>query len=408
MMQSPVSDIPPASASPRSSTPNSPNNNNNQTTKNGHTNDTQFPKFEPIRLERPQATKFDCILLPHFHGTSTDDSERKHNNRPLIYPKDMDLENGAKFSIERLKQLTNHNSLNRLSPSEDSNHSTVGGGGGGGNKYSQETLSGAVACKSSSNNHHLSPKKCVDTVDTTNAIVSNPHQNNPLSFHHPFPIKYPMSTTPTILPHGVTDVMDIERFKLARSMTNGRDLTDFGFRIQLGAFQTNYAHSDTSEELVVDENNELSSSATPLSDNPTVSFILHFTCTRENLLNFQIQFHYISIMCQVCPVDLTRTIPVETNKETTRKLAFSVENILDPNKFCSKKDKFNARHWIENYERGERERLDDDQSESQSGKFCFEKSVLQIVLPAIGIDRVTIYFKNEVHKIHFQNSPWLE
>lgn len=72
----------------------------------------------------------------------------------------------------------------------------------------------------------------------------------------------------------------------------------------------------------------------------------------------------------MCPVDLTRTIPTDTNKDATRKLAFSVENILDPNKFCSKKDKFNnARNWIENYERGERDHLDDDQSESQSGEW---------------------------------------
>lgn len=273
MMQSPVSDIPPASASPRSSTPNSPNN-NNATTKNGHANETQFPKFEPIRLERPQPTKFDGILLARFHDPSADDSELK-NNRPLIYPKDMgDLENSAKFSIERLKQLTNHSSLNRLSPSEDSNQSAAGGGGGG-IKYSQETPSSvAVANKSSSNHHRLSsPKKCTDAADTTNAITSNPHQNNQLNFHHPFPIKYPMSTTPTMLPHAVADGMDIERFKLARSMTNGRDLSDFGFRIQLGAFQSNYAHSDTSEELVVDENNELSSSATPITDIPTVSSV---------------------------------------------------------------------------------------------------------------------------------------
>lgn len=271
MMQSPVSDIPPASASPRSSTPNSPNN-NNASTKSGHGIETQFPKFEPIRLERPQPTKFDGILMARFHDTlAADDNELKHN-RPLIYSKDMaELENGAKFSIERLKQLTNHSSLNRLSPSEDSNQSAACGGGG---KYSQETPSGAVAIKSTSSNHHLSPKKCVDMVDTTNAIASNPHQNNQLNFHHPFPIKYPMSTTPTMLPHAVNDVMDIERFKLARSMTNGRDLSDFGFRIQLGAFQSNYAHSDTSEELVVDENNELSSSATPTSDNPTVSSVL--------------------------------------------------------------------------------------------------------------------------------------
>lgn len=268
MMQSPVSDIPPASASPRSSTPNSPNN-NNSTTKNGHTNDTQFPKFEPVRLERPQPTKFDGILLARFHDPSADDSELK-NNRPLIYPKDMvELENSAKFSIERLKQLTNH-SINRLSPSEDSNQSATGGNGGA--KYSQETSSSAAANKSASANHRLSsPKKCADAVDTTNAIASNPHQNNQLNFHHPFPIKYPISTTPTMLPHAVADGMDIERFKLARSMTNGRDLSDFGFRIQLGAFQSNYAHSDTSEELVVDENNELSGSAMPTTENPTVS-----------------------------------------------------------------------------------------------------------------------------------------
>lgn len=81
----------------------------------------------------------------------------------------------------------------------------------------------------------------------------------------------------------------------------------------------------------------------------------------------------------MCPVDLTRTIPADTNKDATRKLAFSVENILDPNKFCSKKDKFNARHWIENYERGERERLEDDQSESQSGEFPFHHNCFQAV-----------------------------
>lgn len=90
---------------------------------------------------------------------------------------------------------------------------------------------------------------------------------------------------------------------------------------------------------------------------------------RTDGIVFLIYFCYRSL--QVCPVDLTRTISAETNKEATRKLAFSVENILDPNKFCSKKDKFNARHWIENYERGERDHLDDDQSESQSGEPFF-------------------------------------
>lgn len=230
MMQSPVSDIPPT-ASPRSSTPNSPNNNS---TKSNNILDSQLPKFEPIRLERPQPTKFDGILLARFHEHN-DTIDAK--NRPLIYPKDMsELEtNATKFSIERLKQLTNNHSINRLSPSEDSNQS-VG-------KYSLE-----------SKFNNLSPKKCVEMDISSN----NLHQNNQLNYHQ-FPLKYPTSNP--------TDI-DIERLKLARNMTNGKDLSDFGFRIQLGGFQSNYARSDTSEELVVDENNELTS-----PDNATVSEI---------------------------------------------------------------------------------------------------------------------------------------
>lgn len=211
MMQSPVSDIP-QPTSPRSSTPNSLNNNN----KNLNGLDSKFHKFEPIRLERPQPTKFDGILLTRFHEH---DDNNDMKNRPLIYPKDMsDLETtNAKFSIERLKQLTNHN-INRLSPSEDSNQSS---------KYSHE------------NKFNLSPRKCLE-MDT------NLHQNNQLG-HHQFPIKF-ATGNPTEL--------DIERFKLARSMTNGKELSDFGFRIQLGGLQPNYARSDTSEELVVDGNDE--------------------------------------------------------------------------------------------------------------------------------------------------------
>lgn len=278
-MQSPVSDIPPASASPRSSTPNSPNNNNNNnnaTTKTALLNETQFSKFEPIRLERPQPTKFGGTLLARFHDTSTDDSELK-SNRPLIYPKDMtELEISAKFPIERLKQLTNHSSLNRLSPAEDSNQSAAGA------KYSQETPNGA---KSSSHNHRLSPKKCVDTVDTPNVIASNPHQNNQFNLHHPFPYKFPMAATPTMLPQTVNEIMDFERIKLARSMTNGRDLSELDLHRVFNAFPPNYAHSDTSEELVVDENNDLSRSATPTSDNPTaVSFQFLILCSCKSVI----------------------------------------------------------------------------------------------------------------------------
>lgn len=91
-------------------------------------------------------------------------------------------------------------------------------------------------------------------------------------------------------------------------------------------------------------------------------------------------------------MDLTRTIPTETNKDTTRKLAFSVENILDPTKFCSKKDKFNAKHWIENYERGERDHLDDDHSESQSGELKIGFSHLTSDFQAVAKTCHTINF----------------
>lgn len=80
-----------------------------------------------------------------------------------------------------------------------------------------------------------------------------------------------------------------------------------------------------------------------------------------------------SFIYQACPVDLTRTIASSTpntDKSTCRKLAFSVENILDPNKFCSRKENQESTHlWLNgSFERDDRHRLDDDQSESQSGK----------------------------------------
>lgn len=91
------------------------------------------------------------------------------------------------------------------------------------------------------------------------------------------------------------------------------------------------------------------------------------------------------ILPQVCPVDLTRSITSSTSdtssdKATCRKLAFSVENILDPTKFCSKKEKYNnnGRHWPNEYDRNDVDRLDDEQSESQSGKLAIYVKVKYI------------------------------
>lgn len=229
-MQSPISDIP-QPTSPRSSAPNSPNNNNNAT-KSMNMTDSKFHKFESIRLERPQPTKFDGILLARFQQEHDDNDLKNH---PLIYPKDaVELEANAKFSIERLKQLTGHAAINnRLSPSEDSNQSS---------KYSHETK------------YNLSPNKGVE-------MDLNLHQMNQNTSH--VGVKFAAAAaavaaaTTTI--GNVNDIVDLERFKLARTLSNGKELSDFGFRIQLSGLNTNYARSDTSEELVVDGNDDASS-----------------------------------------------------------------------------------------------------------------------------------------------------
>ncbi|XP_030573857.1 homeobox protein slou [Drosophila novamexicana] len=153
---------------------------------------------------------------------------------------------------------------------------------------------------------------------------------------------------------------------------SGRDLSDYGFRIQLGGLAAaaaaaaatsrqisaaNYARSDTSEELNVDGNDEDSNDGSGSHSTPSV-----------------------------CPVDLTRSVPNSANsagtastsgasdREATKRLAFSVENILDPNKFTGNKLPATAppfghpRQW--SYERDEdmHEHLDDEHSEDMSAQ----------------------------------------
>lgn len=70
-------------------------------------------------------------------------------------------------------------------------------------------------------------------------------------------------------------------------------------------------------------------------------------------------------------MDLTRGVSMKPdNKESQRKLTFSVENILDPNKFTGKQSKYGmSMHWNGAYDRDElNERMDEENSESHSGK----------------------------------------
>lgn len=229
MMQSPNLDTP-KSASPLKSTPCSPPNQ----TKTKHVIDTQTIKFEPIVLERPQPTKYGGTLLGNQHEKYDFDIK----SLPLTYPKDVsDIDANTKFSLERLKQLSNRSLYNRHSLSDDSN----------------ESLRYPVGAKI----NESSPK----TKGSENDIVPSVNSSHNRKIGGcPFP---------TIFTNNPSD-MDIGRLKLARNKTNGKEFTDFRFRIQLGEIHSDYAHSDTSEELVVDERSE----SLPTGDSTTVCCIM--------------------------------------------------------------------------------------------------------------------------------------
>lgn len=79
-------------------------------------------------------------------------------------------------------------------------------------------------------------------------------------------------------------------------------------------------------------------------------------------------------MSQTCPVDLTRSMDSKpsiesSEKETPKRLAFSVENILDPNKFTGKKHYGQGANGIRMWNNNERDKMDDDQSDDHSSEY---------------------------------------
>lgn len=91
----------------------------------------------------------------------------------------------------------------------------------------------------------------------------------PASVPMPFGIKYLAANHLHHHHHGATTVdFDVERLKFARAaaiVNNGKELSDFGFRIQLSSLQSSYARSDTSEELNVDGNDDSSQDGNSVS-----------------------------------------------------------------------------------------------------------------------------------------------
>lgn len=243
-----------------SSNPDSPLNNNNATTPN-----------HEIKDDCKDIKKFTSVLTAINKENAATALSRNNNLDQILYPKPNEreiIETSAKFSIERLKQLADQ----RLSPSniENTNNNnkifTID------HKFQMNNGSGPMVVTSlpinvdishshpAFSNHHLHHQPQLPPPHHLHILSHSSHLNN---------LKY-AGLLPTVVQNNNNNnnnnspsELDIERIKLARTLSNGKELSDFGFRIQLGGLSTNYAHSEThsdSEELNVDvDGNEESS-----------------------------------------------------------------------------------------------------------------------------------------------------
>ena len=239
MMQSPssLSD----SGRPESpvSNPDSPSNNNNSNTPNKEI------KFSEDAKDIKQ--KFSSVL------SAINKESRNNNLDQILYPKsnERDLnEPSAKFSIERLKQLADQ----RLSPSNIENS-------GLNNNLKFQANGSPLVVTSLPINMEIS-----HPIFSTHHQPPPPHHLHILS--HNSHLKYAgllptvMSSIPNNNNNINTSELDIERIKLARTLSNGKELSDFGFRIQLGGLSAHFSENSElqsdSEELNVDGNEESS------------------------------------------------------------------------------------------------------------------------------------------------------
>lgn len=280
MMQSPNSD---SGHSPASSSPNSP-------VSNGNPIEPKFTKIETKTLSsryQPEdddsytkdvKPKFNVLLSKENNSAAAVQAITRNNLDQILYPKTNDrdlLETSAKFSIERLKQLADQ----RLSPSNIENNSLTN------NKIFSIDHSLKYSNNNNNNVSNINNNVITNTVittassathlnnsDTHNLIQNqinhhihntNNHQHlsilNQAAFNN---LKYGINNNSLNNNNGSNNShpseLDIERIKIARTLSNGKEISDFGFRIQLGGLTANYAHSETSEELNVDGNEDSS------------------------------------------------------------------------------------------------------------------------------------------------------
>lgn len=221
-------------------------------------------------------------------------------------------------------------------------------------KLSQETQSVMSHPLLELTHHHLRP-----------SLQHQPH--HPHHLHH----------------HGLTAQQQYQFFQEnpfyhTRHLLNGKDLSDF--KIGIHQMKDNltkepYATaSDVSEEVIVDGNDFQDSNHHPTT---TVRPIL--ICPRLRFNSNVVVLPPIS-PTKVLPVDLTRSIEAAKpdddqtgiiDKDAQKKLAFSVENILDPNKFTGRKEHCDSlagsdrnNNLLQNHHYDRTKAHDDDNSQS--------------------------------------------
>lgn len=282
MMQSPsLSDSGQQPESPVSN-PDSPiNNNNNSANTPNHEIKNQANRYDDIDHIKDIKPKFSVLCAINKENSSTIVS-RNNNLDQILYPKlnERDLlEPSAKFSIERLKQLADQ----RLSPSNIENsgltnnkiftidHSAKYQNNSNSIMPTANGLPPGLPLNVEINNHSTTFTNQLHPPTHLNILSHNNHLNN---------LKYGLLPTVGLPNHNNNNnnnnnnnpnELEIERIKLARTLSNGKELSDFGFRIQLGGLTTNYAHSEThsdSEELNVDGNEDSS------HDENSVSYLI--------------------------------------------------------------------------------------------------------------------------------------
>lgn len=192
----------------------------------------------------------------------------------IMYPKpDTIMEPNAKFSIERLKQLADQ----RLSPSNIENnglsnnkiYSIDHSAKFQNNNSSSSLIAASVATTLPLSSELLNSQQSAFNQQHQQHLNILGHGNHLNNFKYGImpsvvggfsALQNPNNTSPSDL--------GFERIKLARTLSNGKELSDFGFRIQLGGLTANYANSEThsdSEELNVDGNEDSSQDGNSVS-----------------------------------------------------------------------------------------------------------------------------------------------